>query len=193
MKAVFAVLVLTGLVLAGCGGGNGGTSSSRAASPTTPATTEGAATHTATTATSTTAATTACGDRVFGHITSLVRTGNHYTMRFDPAWFTSGVTANVAAAEDGVVQPGEPVPNDNYVIEEGHRKLTYLVPTDTKVTVLTRTGDPGSNGATPISVDELARIVNGGQHRQLFETLDTGVWLGIRVDTTCSIDQQYRP
>ena len=69
-------------------------------------------------------------------------------MRFDPAWFTSGVTANEAAAEDGVVEPGEPVPNDNYRIEEGHRLLTYLVPADTPVTVLTREGDPASFGAT---------------------------------------------
>lgn len=43
-----------------------------------------------------------CGDRIFGHISSLTRKGDQYEMRFDPAWFTSGVTANTAAAEDGV-------------------------------------------------------------------------------------------
>ena len=48
-------------------------------------------------------------------------------MRFDPAWFLSGETANRAAAEDGAVPPGQPVPNDNYRVEEGHRLLTYLV------------------------------------------------------------------
>ena len=69
-----------------------------------------------------------CADRTFGHIASLKQDGDGYRMRFDPAWFTSGVTANEAAAEDGVVEPGEPVPNDNYRIEEGHRLLTYLVP-----------------------------------------------------------------
>ena len=89
-----------------------------------------------------------CGDRMYGHIASLKPDGDEYRMRFDPAWFTSGVTANVAAAEDGKVEPGEPVPNDNYVVDEGHRLLTYIVPTDTPVTVLTRQGDPANFGAT---------------------------------------------
>ena len=117
-----------------------------------------------------------CGDRIYGHISSLEREGTGYRMRFDPAWFTSGVTANVAAAEDGVVEPGQPVPNDNYRIEEGHRLLTYLVPANAHVTVLTRQGDPVNFGATPITVDELSRLVIGDKPVDLFEPLDTGVF-----------------
>lgn len=134
-----------------------------------------------------------CGDRLFGHIKSLTSHGDHFELRFDPAWFTSGVTANTAAAEDGAVEPGQPVPNDNYVIEEGHRLLTYLVPRDTPVTVLTRGGDPANLGATSITVPELGRIVNGGEHRELSEPLDSGVWIRVHIDAACSIDQQYRP
>ena len=134
-----------------------------------------------------------CGDRIFGHISSLTRKGDHYEMRFDPAWFTSGVTANTAAAEDGVVEPGEPVPNDNYRIEEGHRLLTYLVPTDAQVSVLTRQGDPASFGATPIPVSELAQLVRGEKPVELFEPLDTGVWIRVHIDTVCTLDQQYQP
>jgi hypothetical protein len=134
-----------------------------------------------------------CGDRIFGHIKSLTPQGDHFEMRFDPAWFTSGVTANTAAAEDGAVEPGQPVPNDNYVIEEGHRLLTYVVPSSAHVTVLTRGGDPVNFGATPITVSELERIVNGGKHRPLFEPLESGVWIRVHVDTACSLDQQYRP
>jgi hypothetical protein len=134
-----------------------------------------------------------CGDRIYGHISSLKPYADGYRMRFDPAWFTSGVTANMAAAEDGVVEPGQPVPNDNYKIEEGHRLLTYLVPTATHVTVLTRHGDPANFGATPIDVDELVQLVDGQKPVELFEPLDTGVWLGVKIDTVCSIDQQYVP
>ena len=134
-----------------------------------------------------------CGDRIFGHISSLTRKDDHYEMRFDPAWFTSGVTANTAAAEDGVVEPGEPVPNDNYRIEEGHRLLTYLVPADAHVTVLTRQGDPASFGSTPITVSELAQLVNGEKPVELFEPLDTGVWIRVNIDTVCALDQQYQP
>ena len=134
-----------------------------------------------------------CGDRIFGHIKSLEPRGDHFEMRFDPAWFTSGVTANTAAAEDGAVESGQPVPNDNYVIEEGHRLLMYVVPSGAHVTVLTRSGDPANFGATPITVAQLAQIVGGGQQIKLFESLDTGVWIRVHVDNACSIDQQYRP
>jgi hypothetical protein len=134
-----------------------------------------------------------CGDRIFGHVSSLAQKDDGYEMRFDPAWFTSGVTANEAAAEDGVVEPGEPVPNDNYRIEEGHRLLTYLVDPHAPVTVLTRQGDPANVGATPITVSELAQLVDGEKPVELFEPLDTGVWIRVNVDTVCAIDQQYQP
>jgi hypothetical protein len=129
----------------------------------------------------------------FGHIESLRRTGDHYELRFDPAWFLSGETANRAAAEDGAVDPGQPVPNDNYVVEEGHRLLTYLVPDDAHVTVLTRRGNAAQLGATPISVSELAQILVGKSSLRLFEPLDSGVWIRVRIDTIRAIDQQYRP
>jgi hypothetical protein len=129
----------------------------------------------------------------FGHIDSLTRKGDHFELRFDPAWFLSGETANNAAAEDGAVEPGEPVPNDNYVVEEGHRLLTYVVPDDAHVTVLTRRGDPAQLGATSTTVAELARIVQGKSRLQLFEPLDTGVWIRVDVDAVRAIDQQYRP
>ena len=47
--------------------------------------------------------------------------------------------------------------------------------------------------STPIPVSELARIVNGGKHRKLFEPLDSGVWIRVRIDTVRELDQQYRP
>ena len=50
----------------------------------------------------------------FGYIKSMKRKGAGYVLRFDPALLLSGITANTAAAEDGAVAPGEPVPNDNY-------------------------------------------------------------------------------
>jgi hypothetical protein len=134
-----------------------------------------------------------CGERTFGHIRSLTFRSGTWVMRFDPAWFTSGRTANVAAAADGVVSPGEPVPNDNYEIEEGHRLLTYLVAPDARVTVITRHGDPAQLGATRITVAQLAALVRGETPIDLFEPLDSGVWIRVDVDTVCAVDQQYRP
>ena len=127
---------------------------------------------------------------LFGYIRSLKRHGRVYRMRFDPAWFLSGTTANVAAAQDAAVSPGEPVPNDNYVVDEGKRLLTYVVPADARVRVL-KTGVVSS----PISVPQLAQLVAGKNPfpRPLFERLDTGFWIRVHIDTVRSLDQQYHP
>jgi hypothetical protein len=126
----------------------------------------------------------------FGYVKSLVPKGSGYVMRFDPAWLLSGETANVAAAEDGAVEPGQPVPNDNYIVDEGQRLLTYIVPASVRVTVLTE----GPDG-TPITVAQLAQLVRGKNPlgRPLFEPLRTGFWIKVRIDTVRSLDQQYRP
>jgi hypothetical protein len=129
----------------------------------------------------------------YGYVKSLTAKGSGYVLRFDPAWLLSGETANVAAAEDGAVEPGQPVPNDNYVLDEGHRLLTYVVPPDAHVTVITRHGDPAQLGATPITVAELAKIVDGTSTMKLFEPLDSGTWITVDIDTVRRIDQQYRP
>jgi len=126
----------------------------------------------------------------FGHIKSLKPKGNGYVMRFDPEWFLTGITANTAAAEDGKVDPGQPVPNDNYRLDEGHRLLTYPVPSDAHVTVLAK----GVSG-TPITVAQLAQIVAGKNPlgRPLFEPITTGFWIVIDIGTVRSLDQQYQP
>jgi hypothetical protein len=125
---------------------------------------------------------------LYGHVKTLARKGGRFEMQFDPAWLTSGLTASRAALAD---TGSSDVPNDNYVIEEGHRLLTYLVPSSAHVTVLANNGQGVS--ATPITVSELSRIVNGGKHRKLFEPLDSGVWIRVHIDTVRSLDQQYRP
>jgi hypothetical protein len=133
------------------------------------------------------------GDRVFGHIKSLTAKGDHYELQFDPAWFLSGETANRAAAEDGAVPPGEPVPNDNYVVEEGHRVLTFLVRPTARVTVLVRNSGEGDFGSKTITVAELAQLIDGKKPVELFEPLESGIWLRVQIDTACSVEQQYRP
>jgi hypothetical protein len=127
-----------------------------------------------------------CGEqRFFGHIRGLLREGNHYRLRFDPAVLTTGVTASDAAGS-----PGQPVPNDIYVVDESPRIFLYLVPATAHVTVLTPEAEV--DGA-PISVGELAQLVAGKQPVKLYEPLDSGVWIQVHIDTVCSLEQQYRP
>ena len=132
-----------------------------------------------------------CDGRIFGYVTSLKKKGDAYELRFDPALFTSGVTANTAAAEDGVVEPGEPVPNDNYVVNESKRLYTYVLPRGARVTVLTNDGS--GIQSTRITVPQLEQLLRGEKPVQLFERLDTGFWLRYQVDTVCSLEQQYKP
>ena len=141
---------------------------------------------------------TSCGpgaQRLFGHVASIGRKGDHLELRFDPAWFLSGETANAAAAEDGAVTAGEPVPNDNYVVDESHRTFTYGLPASARITVLTSDGELRADGfpASRITPDELAALVSGEQPVKLFEPLDTGFWMEVDVDTVCSLAQQYHP
>ncbi len=141
----------------------------------------------------------ATGDqRLYGQIKSLEFKGDHYELRFDPTFFLSGVAANVAQAEDQHTpcQPSAcpPVANDNYVVDEGHRLLTYLVPADVQGTVLTTSGSSGAPfPATTITAAQLAQIIAGQSSLKLFEPLSSGVWILVHGDTVRTFAQQYRP
>lgn len=126
---------------------------------------------------------------LYGHIRSLARKGRRFEMRFDPAWWLTGVTASRAKLED---TGSSDVPNDYYIREEGHRQLTYVVPATAHVTVLT-----SGVRATAITVSELAHIARGEnpEHRSLLEP-EAGFWVrvGSRYPSpVLSLDQQYQP
>ena len=112
---------------------------------------------------------------LFGHITSLTRRGNHYVLRFDPAWLLSGVTASRAALED---TGSRDVPNDTYTRDETHKLLTFFVPAGANVTVLTH-----STCSTRTTVAKLAKSATP---RRRF-------WISVRNDTVRSVDEQYHP
>ena len=130
----------------------------------------------------------------YGHIRSLVRAGGRYVLRFDPAFWLGGTTANVAAREDGAIGPGETVPNDYYVRDESRKALTYRVPATARATVLVQ----GSRGirSQRVGMAELAQIVKGRNPngRRLYDRGNNlGYWARTRIDTVRSLDQQYQP
>jgi hypothetical protein len=132
---------------------------------------------------------------LFGRVASLRRAGRNYELRFDPALLLRGVTATRAAVADGVVPPGEPVPNDSYTRDEGHRLLTFIVPVAARATVVTTRGTRGLT-STSVTVPELAQIVHGRNPRRrplLVPGNGLGFWIRVSVDTVRSLDQQYHP
>lgn len=135
------------------------------------------------------------GDQSFyGHIVSLKQSGGGYLMQFDPAWYLSGITANVAAAQDEHVACApvkcQPVPDDHYIVDESHRALTFTVPAAVNGYVLTP--KQYFNGER-IGAADLAAIVAGTSSIKLFEPLTSGVWLSVHIDTVTSFKQQYQP
>jgi hypothetical protein len=127
----------------------------------------------------------------FGHVKSVTPQGKGFLVRVDPAQYLSGQTANRAAIEDGVIPPGDVVPNDHYVRDEGHRLLTYSMAATGHVTVLTYRGGIRQ---TPISVAELGQIVKGRnpRKRRLFEPKN-GFWIRVASARALALDQQYLP
>jgi hypothetical protein len=114
-------------------------------------------------------------------------------MRFDPALWLSGQTANRAAIEDGAIPPGETVPNDYYIRNESRKQLTYTVLPGAQVTVVTNSGVGGLR-STRIAVSELAAIVAGRnpKQRKLYGR-QLGYWARIAGDRVVRLDQQYQP
>jgi hypothetical protein len=137
---------------------------------------------------------------LYGRIHSADRSGDHYLLRFDPAILTSGITANAAAAaaEGRACRPEAcpPVPNDNYTVDDGHELLVFRLPATVHGTVLARSGQNGGPfPARRIDGRTLATLVGNGKAPgiTLFEPLDSGVWLEVRIDTVVSFRQQYHP
>jgi hypothetical protein len=130
----------------------------------------------------------------YGHIKSLIRKGSRFELGFDPAWLLFGVTAERAAVQDKVLQPGQPVPNDSYKVEAGHRLLTFVVFPDAHVSMLNKGLRP-----TAISVSELAQIIRGKnpRHRSLFDPSNgSAFWLRVGdkyPNPAVSLSQQYHP
>jgi hypothetical protein len=129
----------------------------------------------------------------YGHIVSMRQSGTGYLMQFDPAWFLSGITGNAGMAADLHVtcapEKCDAVPNDNYTVDESKRAYAFRVPASVHGTVLTS----GSNlSGTSVSAAQLAQIV-AGEGVKLFEPLDTGVWVRVRIDTVQTFAQQYHP
>jgi hypothetical protein len=128
----------------------------------------------------------------YGYVVSVTPKGSAYTLRFDPALWLEGQTANVAAAEDGAVRPGEAAPNDYWIRNPDHRLLTYKLPADAHVTVLLQMA------TTRFSVASFARLLRTKTKdpcapAELRAPCRLGFWLGYSVDTVKALDQQYQP
>jgi hypothetical protein len=166
------------LVLAGCGGGE------EEGSPESSGTT--------TTTTQATTTTRSMPNEQFGYIRSVSTAGPSATLAFDEAEFLEGKEAQRAAEEDGVIKPGEPVPNDYYIRNPDKSTQTLPIATDAKITArrcsLCRNGQPGN------LEDFLASFMKTGQtYADPYRGAEAQYWLTIEDGTVVAIDEQYVP
>ena len=128
----------------------------------------------------------------FGYIRSVSTAGPAATLAFDEAQFLTGDAAQKAAEEDGVVAPGETVPNDYYIRNRDQTTQTLRIANDARITAkrcpLCRHGRDGQ--LEPF----LASFMKG---RQTFADPYRGkyslYWLTIKDGEVAAIDEQYVP
>jgi hypothetical protein len=128
----------------------------------------------------------------FGYIPSVSTAGPTATLAFDEAEFLTGNAAQRAAEEDGVVPPGEPVPNDYYLRNPDRSTETLRVAADAQITArrcsLCRKGKPGN------VEDFLASFMKTGQtYADPYRGAESQYWLTIEDGTVVAIDEQYVP
>jgi len=175
---VRAFLLSLALVAAGCGGGGDEKASSEPAPP----------------RTSTTPAAPPAPSPAghFGYIRSVSTAGPAGTLAFDEAEFLTGQAAQKAAEEDGVVSPGEAVPNDYYIRNADKATRTLRISNDAKITAtrcpLCRHGRPGELGPF------LASFMKGRQtYADPYRGRYALYWLTIEDGQVVAIDEQYVP
>ncbi|TML14407.1 MAG: hypothetical protein E6G31_05505 [Actinobacteria bacterium] len=173
-----ALLVALALVVAGCGGGAG-----EGASP------EPTQSQASTQTTSPPAPTPV---EHFGYIRSVSTAGPVATLAFDEAQFLTGQQAQKAAEEDGVVPPGEPVPNDYYIRNPDKTTRTLRIANDAKITAKRcqpcRNGQPGQLGPF------LASFMKGRQtYADPYRGKYSLYWLTIENGEVVAVDEQYVP
>jgi hypothetical protein len=129
-------------------------------------------------------------DVFYGYVRSVTRSGARYVMRVDPGLVLSGLTATRAAVEDGVIAPGEPVPNDFYNVNERTRLYTYRLAANARITVLV--AGPRS---VVVPVSEFAQIVKGEnpEGRPGLWGPASGFWIRVEGDRALALNQAYRP
>ena len=142
--------------------------------------------------------------RYFGYVKG--GTPEPATISFDIAQAFFGAEANRAAAEDGVVEPGEPIPNDHFQRNPDERteplklalgaKVTAAVPASFLMQFVTP-GDPVECREANLDVACTHIPISKPVFFEALEELDRrhGIpaWVTIRDGVVTRIDEQYYP
>jgi hypothetical protein len=132
--------------------------------------------------------------RHFGYVRSADATTDPPTIDFDVAEFLTGDAASAAAAEDGVIAEGEPVPNDYYVRNEDETAVELVVAPDVEVTHIQcpdscTEGLPGDFDAFAASFADTGEKTLADEYRGA----QSQYWVIVEGGEVAVIDEQYVP
>lgn len=117
--------------------------------------------------------------RHFGYLVGYELDSTATAASFDLAQLLTGDDADRAAAEDGVIEPGQEIENDVYIRNANPRLRRALFRDDARITVLDCT-----NGCTPHAADR-ATLQN--------RPLPTPVWLVVEGGVVVAAEEVYLP
>ena len=130
--------------------------------------------------------------RQFGYIRDIHLDAR--TLEFDRAEFLTGAKATAAARADGVIGPGEAVPNDYYIRNPQHR--FRVLPLAAEVRVTTAPCDPACRERVPGHLRGLAQSFHVPETLTLahpYRGTQSQYWLTVRDGRVVAIDEQYLP
>jgi hypothetical protein len=142
--------------------------------------------------------------RYFGYVRAVDGASKPPTVSFDVAQFFFGKDAQTAAERDGVVPPGEPVPNDHYQRNPDTKAQALTVAPNASVTAAgpvsrlitnqaarSRCRSGCENGVVPVSPPEFFAAFE--KKRYGMTAAGDPVWVTIRDGLVVRIDEQYFP
>jgi hypothetical protein len=128
----------------------------------------------------------------FGFIRSI--DASTRTISFDVAQWLVGSAANAAAEEDGVIRPGEGMPNDYYVRNKSTVVRTLPVSADVVVTVLCAGGCGQAAGTFEGLAASFAPESNPNPNLgDTYRGPHSQYWVTVRSGSVVRLDEQYRP
>jgi hypothetical protein len=115
------------------------------------------------------------------------------TITFDLAQWLTGEEADAAAEADGVIEPGESVPNDSYVVNDNPRLRVVPLGFDVGVLLIDWPNCCENAGST---LDALAAATDSAGSNETGPRNQpgvTGYWLTLDGGEIVGIEEQYRP
>ena len=126
--------------------------------------------------------------RHFGYIKA-VDPGSR-TLVFDLAEFLTGDEADRAAAEDGMIQPGEHVDNDYYIRNKNTKLRTMPYAADIGVRIVNW---PDCCESIDGDIEPFAAAFRPGGETDLYHGPSSQYWLTVRDARIVEIEEQYLP